>query len=236
MKKTVLVTGGATGIGKSVCRAFASAGYDVVIHCFKSAEAARELAKELGNAKVIVADLSTRDGVKEVFSSCPAPDVLVNNAGIALVSPFDAVDPERAAKTYALDLFAPIELTRLYAPAMISRKSGCVINISSVFGETGGSCEVDYSAAKAGLIGFTKALAKELGPSGVRINCVCPGVIDTEMNDDLSFDDIEALTEEIPLSRLGDPGEVAEAVLFLASDGAKYVTGAVIDVNGGWNG
>ena len=119
---------------------------------------------------------------------------------------------------------------------MISRKSGVIINISSVFGETGGSCEVDYSTAKAGLIGFTQALSKEVGPANIRVNCVCPGIIDTEMNDDLSFDDIEALCDEVPLGRIGNPEEVAECVAFLVSDKAKYITGSVFDVNGGWQG
>ena len=119
---------------------------------------------------------------------------------------------------------------------MISKKGGVIVNISSVFGESGGSCEVDYSAAKAALIGFTKALAKEVGPAGVRVNCVCPGIIDTDMNDDLTFEDVSALCDEIPLERMGNANEVAECVAFLASDKASYVTGSVFDVNGGWLG
>ena len=137
---------------------------------------------------------------------------------------------------YEINLFAPINLVRKLLPDMISRKSGVIINVSSIFGEVGGSCEVDYSVAKSGLIGFTKALAKEVGPAGVRVNCVCPGVIDTEMNDDLSFEDVEALCDEIPLQRMGSADEVAETVAFLVSDKARYITGSVFDVNGGWNG
>jgi 3-oxoacyl-[acyl-carrier protein] reductase len=235
-KKTVLVTGGARGIGESISRAFAAAGYRVFIHCDESAEAAKALCAELGDAEYFRADLSKPEGVRALFEASGAPDVLVNNAGIALVKPFDAVSAPEAEKLYALDLFAPIELARLCAPAMISRKSGCIINISSVFGESGGSCAVDYSAAKAGLIGFTKALAKELGPSGIRVNCVCPGVIDTEMNDDLSFEDVESLTGEIPLCRMGRAEEIAAAAVFLAGENAEYITGAVLDVNGGWQG
>ena len=235
INKTALITGGARGIGESLTKIFAKNGYDVVIHCGKSVENAQKLCAEHKNAKYFSADLSSADGVRALAEFCPDPDVLVNNAGIALVAPFDTVTPKQAAKLYALDLFAPIELSRLIAPAMIKRKSGNIINISSVFGEHGGSCEVDYSAAKAGLIGFTKALAKELGPSGIRVNCVCPGLIDTEMNDDLSFEDVEALTADIPLCRMGTADEVAAAVFYLADDAnAGYITGSVIDVNGGW--
>lgn len=233
-QKSILVTGGARGIGESISRLFSARGWKVFIHCNESVEPAAELCRELSGAEYFSADLSRPDGVEKLFVACPEPDVLVNNAGIALVSPFDAVKKEQAEKLYALDLLAPINLSRLVVPAMIRRKSGCIINISSIFGRIGGSCEVDYSAAKAGLIGFTKALAKELGPSGVRVNCVCPGAIDTEMNDDLSFEDVEALTGEIPLCRMGTPMEIAEAVYFLASDSASYITGAVLDADGGW--
>jgi len=233
-RRTVLVTGGARGIGESITRRFALGGDRVVIHCGESVERAKALCSELEGASYVRADLSTEEGVRALVEACPDPDILINNAGIALVSPFDAVSSEQYIKLYAVDLFAPINLARGIVPAMIKRKSGCIINISSVFGESGGSCEVDYSAAKSGLVGFTKALAKELGPSGIRVNCVCPGAIDTEMNDDLSFEDVEALTGEIPLGRMGTPDEIAAAVHFLASDGASYITGAVIDVNGGW--
>lgn len=232
--KKVLVTGGARGIGESITRAFNAAGCAVTIHCNNSEAAAKALCKELPGTEYFRADLSTREGVTALFNACQTPDILVNNAGAALVKPFDAATGEETARLYGLDLFAPIELSRLYIPAMISRKSGVIINVSSVFGETGGSCEVDYSAAKAGIIGFTKALAKELGPSGIRVNCVCPGLIDTEMNDDLSFEDVEALTDGIPLCRMGAPEEVADAIVFLASEKASYITGAVLDVNGGW--
>ena len=235
-KKTALVTGGARGIGESISRAFSAAGYRVLIQCNKSVDAAKALCAELGDAEYFCADLTQKSGVEALFAAVGTPDVLVNNAGIALVKPFDTVKADEEEALYSLDLLAPVRLARLCAPAMISRKSGCIINISSVFGESGGSCEVDYSAAKAGLIGFTKALAKELGPCGVRVNCICPGVIDTEMNDDLSFEDVESLTEEIPLCRMGTAEEVAKAALFLAGEGAEYITGAVLDVNGGWQG
>lgn len=233
--KRAIVTGGARGIGEAICRALSREGFQLLIHCGKSVDEAKELCDELGNADYISADLSDPSAIELIAEKCPDPDIIVNNAGVALVELFDTVDPTDARKMYEINLFAPINLSRRLLPAMIRKKQGVIINISSVFGEIGGSCEVDYSAAKAGLIGFTKALAKEVGPAGIRVNCVCPGIIDTDMNGDLSFDDIEKLCEEIPLSRIGEPEEVAECVAFLASDRAKYITGSVFDVNGGWN-
>ena len=234
--KTALVTGGARGIGEGICRALARDGFYLYIHCNKSVESAKALCDELGNAEYISADLSDPNSVYVLAEKCKDVDVLVNNAGVALVFPFDAISEETARKMYELNLFAPINLSRALLPNMISRKSGVIINISSVFGEVGGSCEVDYSTAKSGIIGFTKALAKEVGPVGIRVNCVCPGIIDTEMNEDLTFEDIDSLCDEIPIGRLGEGEEVAECVAFLASDKAKYITASVFDVNGGWMG
>lgn len=234
--KKALITGGARGIGEAVSRTLSKEGYYLYIHCNKSVDEAESLCAELGNAEYICADLSKRESVYLLAEKCGDIDLLVNNAGVALVAPFDSISSDAARKMYEINLFAPIELTRALLPKMLSRKSGAIINISSVFGEVGGSCEVDYSAAKAGLIGFTKALAKEVGPTGIRVNCVCPGIIDTDMNEDLTFDDIEALCDEIPLMRMGEAEEVADCVAFLASDKAMYITGSVFDVNGGWQG
>lgn len=236
MKKVALVTGGARGIGEAITRALADDGFKVIIHCGKSIDEARELCEELDDAEYISADLRNPESVKLIKEKYPEIDVLVNNAGVALVDLFDTVSEERMREMFEINLFAPINLSRAYIPSMISRKGGSIINISSVFGEVGGSCEVDYSAAKSGIIGFTKALAKEVGPAGIRVNCVCPGVIDTDMNDDLSFEDVESLCDDIPLQRMGNPEEVADLVAFLASDKATYITGSIFDVNGGWNG
>lgn len=235
-KKAALVTGGARGIGEAICRALSRDGFYLYIHCNQSTDDAAELCEELGNAEYIKADLADPASVAMLAEKCGDAEVLVNNAGVALVSLFDKVSDEDARRMYEINLFAPINLARLLVPSMISRKSGAIINISSVFGESGGSCEVDYSAAKAGIIGFTKALAKEIGPAGVRVNCVCPGIIDTDMNEDLTFEDVEALCDEIPLQRMGDASEVAECVAFLASEKARYITGSIFDVNGGWQG
>ena len=234
--KKALITGGARGIGESVSRILSREGYYLYIHCNQSVGEAETLAKELGNAEVIKADLTNPDSIEIISEKCKDVDVLVNNAGIALVAPFDSISDETLRKMYEINLFSPINLTRKLLPDMISRKGGVIVNISSVFGEVGGSCEVDYSTAKAGLIGFTKALAKEVGPSNIRVNCVCPGIIDTDMNDDLTFEDVEAICDEIPLERMGNSDEVAECVAFLVSDKAKYITGSVFDVNGGWQG
>ncbi len=236
MKKVALITGGARGIGESISRALAEDGFKVIIHCGKSIDEAKALCEELEDAEYISADLSDPESVNLIKEKYPEIDVLVNNAGVALVDLFDKVEDERMRKMFEINLFAPMNLSRAYIPSMISRKGGAIINISSVFGEVGGSCEVDYSAAKAGIIGFTKALAKEVGPANIRVNCVCPGVIDTDMNDDLTFEDVEALCDEIPLQRMGNPEEVADLVAFLASDKATYITGSIFDVNGGWNG
>ena len=230
--KTVLITGASRGIGASCARIFAENGWKVYMNCRKNAEMLYDMQKELENSEVLVFDVSDKKAVTESLEGITF-DWLVNNAGVALFSPFDAVTEEQEKALYGVNLFGVLNCTRALLPAMIRRKSGCIINVSSMWGETGGSCEVDYSAAKGALISFTKALAKEVGPSDIRVNCVCPGVIDTDMNAHLSVADIDALTDEIPLERLGNADDVAEAVYFLASEKASYITGAVLDVNGG---
>lgn len=234
-RKTVLVTGGARGIGLEISKLLIKQGYNVIIHCNESTEAAKSLCGAHENASYIKADLSASDGINALCEKFEDVDILINNAGLSLVVPFDAADEERLKALYSVNLFAPITLTRKILPKLIHKKSGVIINVSSIFGEKGGSCEVDYSVTKAALIGFTKALAKEVGPAGIRVNCVCPGVIDTDMNDDLTFEDVEALTDEIPLCRMGKAEEVAKTIAFLISDDASYITGSVFDVNGGWD-
>ena len=161
-------------------------------------------------------------------------DVLVNNAGVALFGLFDALPKDEVQKLYSVNLTGTVELCRLFLPQMLRRKSGCIVNVSSVWGTTGASCEVDYSASKAAVAGLTRALAREVGPSGVRVNCVAPGVIDTDMNGRLTYEEMLALTDEIPLMRLGTAEEAAKAIFFLASEDSAYITGQVLGVDGGF--
>lgn len=231
--KTVLITGASGGIGAAAARKFSGAGWRVILHYCAGKETAEALAEELPNAVPFHADLRDRAQVQALAEAFPETDVLINNAAIDLFALFDLVPEEQARELYEVNLLAPLSLSRALVKGMLSRESGCILNVSSIFGETGGSCEVDYSVSKAALIGFTRALAKEIGPAGVRVNCVCPGVIQTRMNDRLTVDEAEELTDSIPLDRFGTPEEVASALLFLASDEASYITGAVLDVNGG---
>ncbi|MBP5230908.1 MAG: SDR family oxidoreductase [Clostridia bacterium] len=231
--KTVLITGASGGIGSAAARAFHAAGHFVVLHYFKNESAADELRKELPHSAVFRADLRDPAQISALADAFPETDVLVNNAGVELFSLFDLVTEEQEKNLYDVNLLAPIRLTRRLLKPMLARRSGVILNVSSYFGEIGGSCETDYSAAKAGLIGFTKALAKEVGPSGIRVNCVCPGIIRTPMNDRLTAEEEAELTESIPLDRFGTADEVARTLVFLAGEDASYITGAVLDVNGG---
>ena len=230
--KTVLITGASRGIGEACARIFGENGWKVYLNCRNNVKMLEELQKDIPESVVLPFDVSDRKAVFAALEGLQI-DCLVNNAGVSLVSPFDAVTEEQEKALYGTDLFGVLNCSRAVLPGMIRRKSGCIINLSSMWGETGGSCEVDYSVTKAALIGFTKALAKEVGPSDIRVNCVCPGVIDTDMNAHLSVADVNDIVDSIPLERLGRAEDVAEAVYFLASEKASYITGAVLDVNGG---
>ena len=208
-------------------------GYNVVATYCSNKKAASELADDYPDITIAKCDVADIDALKALISQHSDTDVLLNNAGVSLIAPFDAVTPEQAKRIYAVDLLGTTEASRLILRHMLHRKKGVIINISSVWGRRGASCEVDYSTAKAAVIGFTEALAKEVGPSGIRVNCICPGIVDTDMNADLSYDDVIAFTDGVPLERMATPEELAAVALFLASDAASYVTGAVIDVNGG---
>jgi len=233
--KTVLVTGGTGDIGEAICKAFSEAGYFVVINYYKSEKKALALCKSLKNSDVFYADVSDKKQVEAMIKAYPDIDVLVNNAGVSFCGVFDNVPGDMAMRMYEVNLFGTLNTSRAVLPGMINKKSGVIINISSVWGEIGASCEVDYSASKAAIIGFTKALAKEVGPSQIRVNCICPGIIDTKMNDHLSVAEIEDIIDTIPLERLGRPEDIAETVLFLAGEKAGYISGAVLSVNGGLN-
>lgn len=231
--KTVLITGASGGIGRAAAKAFHREGYRVVLHYNKNEEAVKAYADAWENAVLYKADLADSAQVEALAAAFPETDVLINNAAVDLFALFDLVSEQQEKELYAVNLQAPVTLSRRLVKGMLSRGEGCILNVSSMFGETGGSCEVDYSVTKAALIGLTKALAKEVGPAGVRVNCVCPGVIRTPMNDRLTVEEAEDLMASIPLDRFGTPEEVAESLVFLASDKASYITGAVLDVNGG---
>ena len=239
--KTVLITGGSRGIGAAAARAFAQAGWKVAINYCRSAQAAQALAAELcaqgGQALVVPGDVAVRSQVVQMVETVRKelgdPDLLINNAGISQQALFTDLTEEDWDRMFAVHVKGAFHCCQEVLPAMIRRRSGQIINISSMWGQVGGSCEVHYSAAKAALIGFTKALAKEVGPSQVRVNCVAPGVIATEMNGHLSPADPEALREETPLETIGTPEDVASLLVFLASDQARFITGQVIAPNGG---
>ena len=232
----ILITGGSRGIGAEAVRQFTAAGHKVVFTYHKSETAADLLRQETG-AVPVRCDVKHPDSVKiavdKAVSVLGQIDVLICNAAIADYGLITDIDISRWEEVINTDLSGVFYCIRHVLPAMISRKSGCIITVGSMWGQVGASCEVAYSAAKAGVIGLTKALAKEAGPSGIRVNCVSPGMIDTEMNASVDESAVEAIKDETPLCRTGDPAEVAKAMLFLASDDASFITGQVIAVNGG---
>lgn len=230
--KNALVTGGSGGIGSSVCRMLSENGYNVFINYNSSREKAEKIAREI-NGTAIKFDVSDSEAVKSAIDFIGHIDLLVNNAGISEINTFDSVDSRTADRILDINLKGTLNCSRAVLPDMIHRKSGVIINISSMWGECGASCEVDYSASKAGIIGFTKALAKETAPSGIRVNCVSPGFILTDMNKNFSDEDLKLIREDIPLGRFGTPEDIANAVIFLASEKSAFITGQVLGINGG---
>ncbi len=240
--KTVLITGASGGIGAACADAFAGAGYAVAVHACAHPERAEALVMELRGkyevpAMAVRADLSRTDDVTAMAALVRGElgfvGTLVNAAGIAQQKLFTDLTDEDWDRMLSVDLGGTFRTCRAFLPEMIRRGEGTIVNVSSMWGQVGASCEVHYSAAKAGVIGLTKALAKEVAPSGVRVNCVAPGVIRTPMLDCFTEDDLAALADETPLGRLGTPAEIAAAVLWLASPAASFVTGQVLGVSGG---
>ncbi|WP_130870218.1 elongation factor P 5-aminopentanone reductase [Intestinimonas massiliensis (ex Afouda et al. 2020)] len=235
-KRVVLITGGSRGIGAAAARRFAAGGDQVIINYCRSQERAEALAAEIGGWAV-QADVSDPEQVKEmvdnVLENFCQLDILICNAGIAQQKLFGDLTDQDWRRMFAVNVDGMFYTIRAALPQFIHRKEGRILTVSSMWGQVGGSCEVAYSAAKAAVIGMTKALAKELGPSGITVNCVSPGVIDTEMNANLGPEDLAALAEETPLGTIGRPEDVAEALWYLASPGAKFITGQVLAPNGG---
>ena len=241
MRKIALITGGSRGIGAACVRTFAEDGYSVVFLYNNSGEKAEALVQSLrAEGKDVSAfrcDVADADRVKTVITdilrTCRHVDVLVNCAGIAHVGLFTDMTEDEWDHLFAVNVRSAFSVTKAVLPGMISRQTGSIVNVSSMWGEVGASCEVAYSAAKAALIGLTKALAKEVGPSGVRVNCVTPGVIDTDMNAQLTEEDRAELADETPLGRIGDADEVAKSILFLCGENASFITGQILGVSGG---
>ncbi len=240
MKKVAFVTGGAKGIGSAIVKRLIKDGYKVAFTYNSSEEKALNLCADLGaDCKAYKLDITDSNAVKTVIddveNSFGEIYVLVNNAGIAEQTLFTDITDEMWHKMINTNLSGAFFCSRAVLKYMINRKSGKIINISSIWGETGGSCEVHYSASKSGLIGMTKALAKEVGLSGITVNSVSPGVILTDMTSHFDEDTMNALKDETPLNKIGTPEDVAGAVSFLASKDANFITGQNISVNGGMN-
>ncbi len=241
MRRIALISGGSSGIGESCVRRFSADGWSVVFLCRTHREHAQALTAELRasgmDVDYRVCDVADEKQVAEVVADIERTyrhiDVLVNCAGVAHRGLLTDMTDEAWSRLFAVNVDGAFHLLRAVLPGMISHQSGAIVNVSSMWGEVGSSCEAAYSASKAAVIGLTKATAKEVGPSGIRVNCVTPGVIRTPMNAELSEDDLAALADETPLGRIGEPDECAEAILFLASPRASFITGQVLGVNGG---
>lgn len=242
MNKVILITGAAKGIGRDIAETLAKNPDNIIIANYnKSEEQAKEmqlkLKKENINIEIIKADVSKRDEVKkmieEVLNKYKKIDVLINNAGISQYKLFNDITDDDWDNIININLKSAFIVSQEVVRNMIQNKSGCIINISSIWGVIGASMEVAYSTSKAGIIGLTKSLAKELGPSNIRVNAIAPGIIDTGMNARFSEDEINSIKEEIPLGKIGKTADVTRCVQWLIND--EYTTGQVISINGGWD-
>lgn len=236
--KVVLVTGGSRGIGAEIVKMLANQDYQVVLNYHQSEKQALQIKKELWQKQIEIfkADVSKREEVKALvdftLKTFGTIDVLINNAGISKQKLFTQITDDDWSEMIGTNLNSAFYCTQQVLEEMLRKKQGCIINISSIWGVTGASCEVAYSTAKAGMDGMTKALAKELGPSNIRVNSIAPGIIDTNMNQNLNKEDLEHIKSEIPLERIGRTEDIAKCVKWLIED--NYTTGQIICVNGGW--
>ena len=242
MSKTVIITGASKGIGAATAIYFANKGYNVVINYNESYQSASLLSRSLNERgcktiaiKANIANrLDAQRRISETVDRFGSVDVLVNNAGVSFIGTITDTDEYDSDRIFDINLKGTYNCCKAVTPYMVNQKSGKIINISSMWGQVGASCEVAYSASKAGIIGLTKALAKELAPSGITVNAITPGLIETSMNNDISAEDLSAFVDEIPLGRMGNPNEIAAASYFLASNEADYITGQVLGINGGF--
>lgn len=240
LSKVVLVTGGSRGIGENIVRNLSMDNYNVILNYNTSEANAKKIQQDLlkigKKIELFKADVTKREDVSNLIQHCINKfnkiDVLINNAGISQTKLFTEITDEDWNNMLQTNLTSAFYTSQESAKYMINNKSGCIINISSIWGVIGASCEVHYSVAKAGLDGMTKALAKELGPSNIRVNSIAPGIINTDMNSNLSEEDLKNITSEIPLERIGNPHCITNCVKWLIED--DYTTGQVISVNGGW--
>lgn len=239
--KYALITGASGGIGAATARAFAQAGYGVAIHAHRNVDKLHALAQELSALSVpvleVCADLSdpvqAKTMVDNVLEKFCQLDILICCSGLSHVGLVTDIDPQQWKTLFGVNVDGMHYCCQAVLPHMVHRKEGCILTVSSMWGQVGASCEVAYSATKGAVIAYTKALAQEVGPSNIRVNCIAPGVIATEMNAHLSPEDLAALADETPLGRIGTPEECAACALFLASEGASFVTGQVLAPNGG---
>ncbi len=231
--RTVIITGGSRGIGAAAVRKFAAAGDRVYFLYATSEEAAHQLAAATG-ALPIRCDVSEEAQVEAAFSQIPDVDVLINNAGISEYGLIQDTDPAKFRRVMDVNVTGTYLCIRAVLPFMLKKHAGVILNTASMWGLVGASCEAAYSASKAAVIGLTKALAKELGPSGIRVNAVAPGVIETDMLKSFTASDMEDLRQETPLQRLGRPEDVADAFWYLASENASFLTGEILNLSGGF--
>lgn len=236
MRKVAIVTGASRGIGREIAKTLAKENIQVIANYHKSEEAAIRLQKENNNIDIFKADVSKRKEAKELveyaLKKYQKIDILINNAGIAEFKEFTQITDEGWNQMITTNLNSVFMMSQEVLKNMLHNKNGCIINISSIWGIVGSSCEVHYSTAKAGINGMTKALAKELGPSNIRVNAIAPGIIDTDMNNDIKKEDIDIIANETPLERIGKPEDIAKCVKWLVED--TFTTGQIISVNGGW--